>query len=280
MSIKGKRRKIIDRKKSREHLRMDRLDTNGIDYDIKKVLAWTAPKEDGAPIIAMPNIPTPIHGLAPRTVLGSGVWNHMRKRCYYMADYKSQISGIELDKSDSQRVPNAHELYSYNYITGEALFVRAVCISPLEHNFIHSGRMLTMYKKGNPLMPKQYVLKCLENGFKIIKEWNDANPDKRPLRAYYTIIEYAMAPGIAEEVRELIDKYDIKFYMEDREFAAKWSDWHLIVGKNSYQTPYANKDEWRAAMEEGDANNQNAALGKELDIYKDIQEIIDLSELE
>lgn len=246
------------------------------EFDIKTVLAWTAPKEDGAPIIAMPNVPAPLHRLAPRTILGDSTWTHMRKRCYYDAQYKSQISGEWLDGTTSDLRCNAHELYSYDYTKGIAYFERAVCISPVEHNFIHSGRMLTMYKKGNPLMPKSYLLKIVENGFRIINEWNKAHPKERPLRAYATLIDYAFTPGISNEIRDLIKKYDIKFYKEDSDYMAKWADWKLKIGPNEYPTPYKNRKEWAEAMEENDATNHNVALqnAQKGGVYDEIDKII------
>ena len=197
---------------------------------------------------------------APRTLLGQSTWEHLRKRCYFDANYKSQISGEDLDGSIPSKRCNAHELYSYDYTKGTAYFERAVCISPLEHNFIHSGRMLTMYKKGNPLMPKSYLLKAVENGFSIISEWNKAHPKERPLRAYATLIDYAKIPELSKEIIDLIEKYDIKFYKEDTAYLPKWSDWSLKIGNKEYPTPYKDKKEWAEAMGENDKTNHNAAL--------------------
>lgn len=248
----------------------------GKEFDIKKVFAWTAPKEDGAPIIAMPNVPAPLHRVAPRTVLGDSTWTHMRKYCYYNADYKSQISGIDLDGSTNDLKCNAHELYSYDYIHGKAYFERAVCISPIEHNFIHSGRMLTMYKKGNPLMPKSYLLKIVENGFKIIYDWNKAHPKERPLRVYATLADFARVPSLEKEMRELIDKYEIKFYQEDEDYSAKWGEWSLLIGKKEYKTPYATRADWEKAMELNDKTNHNLALNSNMSggVFDEVDKII------
>ena len=40
------------------------------EFDVKTVLAWTAPKDDGAPIITMPNVPTPLHMQCPGKIIG------------------------------------------------------------------------------------------------------------------------------------------------------------------------------------------------------------------
>lgn len=246
------------------------------EFDIKTVLAWTAPKEDGAPIIAMPNVPAPLHGQAPRTLLGKSTWDHMRKFCYYNANYKSQISGEDLDGTTNDKKCNAHELYSYDYVHGKAYFERAVCISPVEHNFIHSGRMLTMYKKGNPLMPKKYLLKVVENGFRIIHDWNKAHPKKRPLRVYATIADYALVPSLREEMLELIDKYDIKFYKEDDKMTAGWGEWSLHIGNKDYESPYATQKEWEEAMSNNDKTNHNVALNSALTggVFDEVNAII------
>lgn len=117
-----------------------------------------------------------------------------------------------------------------------------------------------MYKKGNPLMPKSYLLKAVENGFKIISEWNKAHPKERPLRAYATLADYARVPELSEEIIDLINKYDIKFYKEDPAYLPKWSDWSLKIGNKEYPTPYKDKSEWATAMGENDKTNHNAAL--------------------
>lgn len=246
------------------------------EFDIKTVFAWTAPKEDGAPIITMPNVPAPLHGCAPRTLLGNSTWDHMRKYCYYNANYKSQISGEDLDGTTNDKRCNAHELYSYDYAHGKAYFERAVCISPLEHNFIHSGRMLTMYKRGNPLMSKNYLLKVVENGFKTIHDWNKAHPKKKQLRAYATLVDYAYTDGIEDEIRELIDKYDIKFYKESDAKLARWKDWTLKIGNKEYPTPYETPEDWEKAMAEKDKTNQNVALSNALTggVFDEVDRII------
>ena len=66
-------------------------------YDVKLVTEWHPPVQDAygevdmRPLIAMPNIPKPTHGLAPRTLLGSATWNRMRKHAYAQADDTCEI---------------------------------------------------------------------------------------------------------------------------------------------------------------------------------------------
>ena len=241
-------------------------------YDIKNVLAWTAPKENGAPLMTMPNIPHPLHGMAPRTILGPTTWDHMRKRCYYDAGYKCQACGRDLDKGEC----HAHEVYSINYYAGESKFVRTVCLCPLCHVYgIHSGRALTMFKKGDVRFTKNKILEGVENLFKQLYTWNKEHPNEPPLRAYVTLIDYAKWPPIAKEMDELIKKYDVKFYTEDYDYSASWKKWHLIIGHNSYPTKYENQADWEIQMTK--KNKAEQKIIKRLDtggIFDEVDKII------
>ena len=229
------------------------------EFDIRKVPCWVAPKpgDDGAKILTMPNVPHPLHGLAPRTIMGKTTWDHVRKKCYFDAGYKCEACGKILGPGECQ----AHELYTYNYVAGTAKFERCVCLCKTCHvGGIHSGRALTMYKKGNPIMPKSKLLEGAENLFRVLHEYNMAHPNEEPLRAYATFVDYAKWPDLHDEMMELIEKYDIKFYSENPAFLAKWSDWKLTVGNKTYPTPYKDKAAWEIAMAENDKTNQNAAI--------------------
>ena len=60
-------------------------------YDVKLVTEWKCPEGGGAPIIAMPNIPKPLHLVNPRNLLGKKTWDIMRKSCYAKADLTCEI---------------------------------------------------------------------------------------------------------------------------------------------------------------------------------------------
>lgn len=244
------------------------------DFDIIKVPVWVAPEEDGAKILTMPNIPTPLHQLAPRTVMGRTAWDHMRKKCYFDAGYKCQACGKELGRGEC----DAHELYRINYVTGESKFERCVCLCHTCHRLgIHSGRALTMFKKGNPLMTKRMILEGAENLFKLLHEYNVAHPNAEPLRAYHTFVDYALWPPIHNEMMELIKKYDVKFYCEDHKRVAEWGKWNLVYGNKRYKTPYANKEEWEKAMERNDRHNHNKAIRQKSKADLEIERILGLT---
>lgn len=229
-------------------------------YDIKYVTEWKVP-EDMAAIIAMPNIPKPLHGVAPRTLLGAATWNRMRRACYAAADMTCEICGKKLERG----MADAHEVYDIDYEKGVATFKRTVCTCRLCHrNGIHSGRCITLYKNGNPLMSKDSLLSGAENVFTIISLYNSSHKGE-PLRCYATMLDYLKCDELRRPMEELIEKYGTKFYMEDPKKMAKWGDWKLIIGSKEYPTPYQNEDEWKEAMEKRGEKDTARLLQKNME---------------
>ena len=249
-------------------------------FNVEYVTKWEPPKdgEDMRALIAMPNIPKPTHGLAPRTLLGSRVWNQMRKFCYTQADDTCEICG---EKPDNLRHRHAHEVYSIDWEKGEVRFVRAFCVCALDHlGAIHTGRAITLYKQGNPLYPKEFLLQGAEHAFKIIAEYNEDHPEA-DLRAYATFLEYLKVDELYGPMTQLIGKYNIRFYMEDTKKMADWADWKLIIGNQEYPTPYHSEGEWMEAMEkraESDSARQLQKSAEEKfsgEVYDEISNILD-----
>lgn len=218
------------------------------EFDIEYITEWTPPTgDDLRPLIAMPNIPKPLHLVNPRNILGRKTWDIMRKACYAQADDTCEICGY---KPEDLRSRHGHEVYSINYATGTVKFERVFCLCKLCHlGGIHTGRAITLYKQGNPLYPKEFLLDGVEHTFTIINAYNADHPDAQ-IRAYATFLDYLKCPELEKPMRELIKKYDIKFYMEDPKKMAKWGDWKLIIGSTEHPTPYANGQEWEKAMAE------------------------------
>lgn len=218
------------------------------EFDVEFITKWEPPKgDDLRPLIAMPNLPKPLHTQAPRTLLGRKTWDAMRKACYAQADDTCEICG---DKPENLRARHGHEVYSIDYEQGISKFERVFCLCKTCHLLgIHTGRAITLYKQDSPLYPKESLLDGAEHAFKIISEYNVDHPDE-PIRAYATYLDYLKCPELEGPMRELIAKYDIKFYAEDPKKTAKWGDWKLIIGSREYPTPFKNEKEWKEAMEE------------------------------
>ena len=246
-------------------------------YDVKLVDGWLPPKgDDIRPLIAMPNIPRPLHGVNPRTILGAATWNRMRKACYSRAGDTCEICG---HKPDNLRRRHGHEVYEIDYAKGTAKFVRVFCVCSLCHlGCIHTGRALTLWKHGNPLYPTEFLLQGAEHAFKIINEYNKDNPGA-DLRAYSTFLDYLKHEELKEPMEKLIEKYNTKFYTEVEDMV-EWGDWKLIIGNQEHPTPYADKDEWKATMEERESKDTARIMQKKLEgnfsgeIYDELNKIL------
>ena len=227
--------------------------------DLKYVTSWVPPAgKDLRPLIAMPNLPKPIHGrgMQPRTILRPSEWDKMRKACYEDAGFKCEICGAEVGVDIPKRQLHAHECFFIDYEEGTAAFIGCFALCALDHlGAIHSGRCLTLWKDKNPLYPTEFLLAGAEKAFTIISSYNRDHPEWEPLRAYSTFIEYLKHDELREPMLELIKKYDIKFYQEDPKKTAKWSDWRLVFDGKKYPTPYKNEKEWKKAMEEAGKND-------------------------
>ena len=247
-------------------------------YEVKLIDRWEPPEgDDLRPLVAMPNIPKPLHLVNPRNLLGRKTWDMMRKGAYHMANDTCEICG---HKPENMHQRHGHEVYEIDYKEGTATFKRVFCICSLCHlGGIHTGRAITLFKKGNPLYPKEFLLEGAEHAFKIIYEYNQDHPDA-DLRAYSTYLEYLKQPELKDKMVELIDKYQIKFYEENTKNMADWGDWKLIIGNKEYKTPYKTYAEWEEAMEKQQGNDTARILQKNIEekfsggVYDELDKII------
>lgn len=219
---------------------------------VEKKTSWLCPHDYNQIILSGPNLPKPLHGVNPRTFMGSVAWGKTRKRTYYLAKYKCQICGADCSESGSM---DAHELYDIDYVKGTSTFKRVVGICKNCHNFYHSGRLITLYRRRNPLYPSSKVLSIVEHGFQVIYKWNQAHPDEPKLKAYETFLEYLKHDELSPKMEELIEKYEIEFWGEDKKKLAEWGDWKLVFGNREYPTPYKDYVAWEEAMKEASRND-------------------------
>lgn len=249
-----------------------------LDFDLQRINKWEAPEkidEPDARIISMPNVPLPLHTVAPRNILGKQTWDRMRRRCYYEAGYKCEVCGAEVGKDIEKKDYHAHELYSIDYITGESRFIRCVGLCAKCHLLsIHSGRMYTMFKRGNPMMPASKVIDGAEHTFSLVNRWELQHPGEE-LRLFATWVEMARDKVIGEEITSLIEKYNVRFYGAPKN-GASWGEWKLILGGREYPSPFKDEADWREKMEKmnksdktSDRNVEDPFKGRVFDAIKE-----------
>lgn len=247
-------------------------------YDIVTVTRWTPPEKNDARVLGMPNIPKPLHSLAPRTVLGKHVWDQMRRATYAKADYVCEACGERCDKG----FMDAHELYDIDYEHANETFVRTIGLCRACHRLgIHTGRALTLYEKNSPLMSKDKLLFGAEHAFSTIAKWNKEHPDDEPIRVYSTWLSYLKNPTLADEMKDLIKKYDIKFYRVAKKWenGRHWADWRLTILGKQYEPIYKTAQDWEEHFDgskDTDRNYKNNLAGGVYDeLDKFLKENID-----
>lgn len=217
---------------------------------------WEAPEGGGAPLLTMSNIPRPLHLLAPRTIMGTTQWNKLRQDCYERCDYTCEACGAKCAKGKC----HAHEVYDIDFESCTATFNRAVGLCAACHvGFIHSGRAITCYTNHIPLWTKEYMLANAEHGFSLIDDWNKKHPKDEPLRVWQTVKRWLEEPSLAIEMKELVEKYNIKFWRAPNAEGenGSWSKWKLVYDGAEYYSPYASREEYEAKMEENNSQLEN-----------------------
>lgn len=161
-------------------------------------------------LLTHPNIPKPLHGVNPRSILGDEWWNYQRQVSYAKNNYCCWACGVH--KSLARYFPwiEAHESYKYNFEKGEAKLIEIVALCHSCHNYIHDGRMQMMVQSGE--MSEEKYLDIKNHGDKIIEE-NNLYADK-----------YANSHAFK---------------------VADWDKWHIVIGNKSYYSKFKDFDEWR-----------------------------------
>lgn len=217
-----------------------------------KINRWLVPEEGGIPLLTMPNVPHDLHGLAPRTIMGRQLWDITRRACYEDHEDTCEICGQKLSGTLKSGLPlhNAHEVYEIDYEKKQAIFKRFCCICPVCHNFIHSGRLITMYKNHHPMYSKEYLLSTVEHGFELIHKWNKLHEDEESLRCFQTIEEWLEEPSLTADLQALIDQYHIEFYhVPHTDKRSDWGNWVLVYDGEEYHSEYTCQTDWEKAMQ-------------------------------
>jgi hypothetical protein len=156
-------------------------------------------------LLLHPNIPKPLHGINPRTILGKNWWDIERNKCYIKYNFHCLACGIPKYKAKYHQWLEAHEVYDYKYIDGILTFIELVPLCHSCHNYIHSGRMQHLVNLGKFDYEKQQDI--LNYGDNIIEKHKLKKP-------------------------ELPNK------------CAEWSKWKMIVFGKEYYSKFKDVNEW------------------------------------
>lgn len=143
----------------------------------------------------LPTIPKPLHGVNPRTVLGSKWWDETRRAAYRSTEQHCITCGVH-KYSAPRCLLDGHELYETDYLAGRLYYIETVPLCKTCHSYIHSGRLLMLFEEG-----------------KITKE------------------EYDVTIAYGELV---LKQARITIPPPSNEEFADWEDWRLVVNGKEY----------------------------------------------
>jgi hypothetical protein len=174
-----------------------------------------------ANLLIHPNVPKPLHKMAPRLLKGSTWWNVTRKESYAKHDMHCYSCGLPQTRLE------AHEAYDIDYTNGRVELDEIVALCNLCHAFIHSNLLMVRYEKGIRA-PQEYVAAVFNHGFQVL-ESAGLEATKTTQNNYQRFI------GNETDSSELSP-----FEASD----VDWSDWHIMIDGEKFNTIYENEADW------------------------------------
>lgn len=156
-------------------------------------------------LLLHPNVPKPLHGLAPRVVLGQKWWDAERFAANRKTGNRCAACGVFARSAPVRPFLEGHEIYEIDYPEGTATYVETAALCHCCHAFIHDGRLQILLDAGT--ITRGHYDFILERGRGILR--------RAGLRK---------TPYVGE--------------------IAEWSRWRLVVGGKEYPTPYRDYDAW------------------------------------
>lgn len=158
-------------------------------------------------LLLHPNIPKPLHGLNPRTILGQQWWDNTRRKAYAEQDYCCLACGVHKSNALFHSWLEGHEFFKIDYVVGYAEVTKIVALCHACHNYIHSGRMRMLVDKG-----QMSIIKMAD------------------------IIQYG---------ERILDQAGLPYRVDPPTVVQQdWSKWYLLLEGIKYYSPYKNIEDW------------------------------------
>lgn len=175
-------------------------------------------------ILSHPNIPKPLHGISPRTIMGQAWWDKTRRDVYASTNYHCIACGVPKESAKEHKWLEAHEFYKIDYTRGVVTIESIEPLCHFCHNFIHSGRLAMIIDKE---IPRGLAVEILEHGFFILSI--------NKLKCFPGTLELAKVIGACT--------FKVKAYAVPEDTVA-WGDWRLVFRGIEYHSNFSCYDEW------------------------------------
>lgn len=126
-------------------------------------------------ILLCTQIPEPLHGLAPRVVLGSKWWNETRKAAYESTGFHCAACGVYKTLAKGIQRLEGHEVYDTDYVRGRMTYLETVPLCHYCHSYIHCGRLRYLLERGE--VSHQTYTAIIQHGDRVLQEAGLVKPD-------------------------------------------------------------------------------------------------------
>ena len=167
---------------------------------------WSGPLRPE--ILTFTGIPLPMHGVAPRVVLGDAWWNAERKKAYASTDHHCIACGVSKYEAQAREWLEGHEVYKINYNKGRMVFKETVALCHYCHAYCHPGRLNHLLESG--------------------------------------LINHAKYANIIQHGDAILESAGLE-RINNTEILAPWEKWRLVIGRKKYKPKYKSYDEYLAA---------------------------------
>lgn len=157
-------------------------------------------------LLLLPNVPKPMHGVNPRTVLGKEWWDRTRKAAYASTGYLCAACGTSRQRAKEKHWLEGHEVYDIDYLLGRMEYVETVPLCHYCHCFIHCGRLEALSLRGEVTRRKYRAV--MKHGKEVLRR------AKLKRKAAYS------GP------------------------VAEWDEWRLVIDGKEYPPLFKSFEEW------------------------------------
>ena len=123
-------------------------------------------------VLLHPSIPDPLHGVAPRAIMGNSQWKEIAARVNKRQDYFCISCGVHKDDAlrANGRMLDCHELYEVDYDNYITTLKRYIGLCVMCHAYIHIHRLAAMVTKG--IEKQEYFDQVVAKGDRLMKKNN------------------------------------------------------------------------------------------------------------
>ena len=165
-------------------------------------------------ILLCGNVPQPLHGVAPRVVLGEKWWGKVKREAYRSTGFHCVACGVSKFEARFHEWLEAHEVYKVDHLLGRMYYKETVPLCHACHAYIHSGRLAMLLGK-RQISGSRYSI-IMRHGDKVLR--NAGLSKKKPT--------------------------------DNLDEGPAWGEWRLVVDGVEYEPKFKTFEQWKAAFDD------------------------------